>query len=150
MNRLAATNWIVLALWSLCLIMVVPWVFDRTPPFEVVGAKEPPATKAGNVVMIIKEVRRDTVGRNCSVEFARYLVDAKGAMHSYDAGYLSAENRRRMSAQVGPYVKTALEVPATAAAGRVTLYTDLTYVCNPIHSLWPIRVSDHISFEVLP
>ncbi len=149
MKKLVAANWVVLALWVLSCALLLPWILDRVAPFEVVETPEPPAVKPGGTVYIVKKVRRD-LGHSCSVQFQRYLVDADGAIYSYDAGYLSATNRAAMNGKAGPWVKTALEVPAKMAAGRATLFTDLSYVCNPIHALWPIRVSDHVSFEVLP
>lgn len=150
MTRLANSVWITLALWLIPFALLAPWLFDRAPPFKVLHAPEPDPVRAGGVVAIVKEVHRDVADRFCDVRFMRYLVDSKGAIFAYDTGYLSATNRALMNKVTGPFVKTMLEIPATASPGRAALYTDLFYSCNPLHHVWPIRVSDHVSFEVLP
>lgn len=147
-DRLNKPRWLFF-LWLLPALLLAPWLSDRTPPYKEISTPVPAPAKAGGVVYIIKFVERD-LGRNCSVSFNRHLLDSKGNLYNYDAGYLSAETRAKIERDVGPFVKTKLDVPITTPPGSTTIYTDLAYSCNPLHELWPIRVASSVSFEVLP
>lgn len=136
--------------WLAVLALPAYWLMDRAPPFKVIENGPIAATRAGDVLNITRKVKRD-VSRSCDVHFTRYLIDSSGIRHDYGGTlYMSAESRAALDKMMGPYVKTSLTVPQAAAPGMAMLTTDMEYECNPIHALWPIKVSARSTFEVLP
>lgn len=130
-------------------IIVISWLFDRTPPFELLNYTAIPA-RAGQVLHVDGPVRRD-VDRMCSVEFSRAIYSADGT-RIFD-GKKSTMNSKALSLmdkQMAGRFKVDYDIPPTAKPGPITVVTNLDYECNPSHQIWPIEVVVVIKSEVLP
>lgn len=129
--------------------LVSYWAADRAPPFVMEGYRINPV-KRGGVFPMELIVRRD-VTRGCSVEFSRYMFDSRGFRYSLgEQQVMGAEGIARMEALYPGRLKLLIPIPESMAPGMAKYMTDLSYICNPTHFVWPIRVLMEVDFEVTP
>jgi hypothetical protein len=145
LERLA---WIPSVVLLLAVIIIAVQMMDRRPPFEIQHV-EPAFARAGEALTLHAEVWRDS-SRRCSATMSRYVFDANGARWDYPVSMFSAGLINRMEEQTPGMLKVALIVPAGAAPGQADMVSVLSYQCNRAHALWPIEVTTHMPFMILP
>ena len=120
---------------------------DRSAPFEVLSV-EPARVRPGEIVTIRAKVRRDTA-RGCAASFSRYLFDSASVRFDLGDASLSAAGIHSLERRTpGELIVTAM-VPSIAARGPATIETQLEYVCNVAHRVWPITVITTLPFDIL-
>jgi hypothetical protein len=140
--------------WLICLPVVwtvYAWIVDRDPPFAVVGAVQATAARAGEATVITASVRRD-IARLCGAETRRVFFDSTGLRHDFGEGaYFTAAEVRHQAILMGvDNLRSSVMIPRLAAPGQGMLVMNLAYDCNPVHWMWPIRVTVVVPVEVLP
>lgn len=140
--------------WLLCLpiaFTLLRWAMDDSPPFALLATTKVVSGPPGGEVFFDSAVRRD-LHRDCSVRYTRHIVDARGFRHDFEMEprYLSADGLRRMDKDMGQRLKIVVNIPKAAAVGPAIYAADLYYICNPLHSLFPLRVHTAMRFDVLP
>lgn len=137
------------AIIGACALVALYWALDRSPPFVMHEYTVLNATR-GETAYVNATVERD-VGRGCTVNFVRYLIDANKARHDIGGTqYMTAAALAQMERDMPDSLRLAVRIPADAPVGPATLVTALEYRCNPMHSLWPIDVLMLIDLKVLP
>lgn len=63
---------------------------------------------------------------------------------------VNSEGLKDMREKMGGFVRITVDIPKDAAPGAAVLYTNISYVCNPLQNIWPIEVNFEFPFEVLP
>jgi hypothetical protein len=140
--------------WLACLLVVgwpLRWACDRESPFAITGPVTVINARAGQEVFFDAPVRRD-LDRECSAMFTRWIVDSDGFRRDFerDPRFASAEDIRRMDAQMNHRLQLAVPVPLAMPVGKAQYMTSLKYECNPLHKRFPIEVTMALEFEVLP
>ena len=104
----------------------------------------------GETAYVNATVKRD-VGRDCTVNFVRYLIDANKARHDIGGTqYMTAAALQQMERDMPDSLRLAVRIPADVPVGPATLVTALEYRCNPLHALWPMDVLLEMKLKVLP
>ena len=138
-----------LAIIGACALVALYWALDRTPPFVLLDYTVLNATR-GETAYINATVERDT-GRDCTVNFVHYLIDANKTKHNIGGTqYMTAAALRQMERDMPDSLRLAVRIPADVPVGPATLVTALEYRCNPMHALWPIDVLLEMQLKVLP
>ena len=146
LERYILFSWAVI---GACALVALYWALDRTPPFVMTDYTVLNATR-GETAYVNAKVERDT-GRDCTVTFVRYLMDANKARHDIGGTqYMTAAALQQMERDMPDSLRLAVRIPADVPVGPATLVTALEYRCNPIHALYPIDVLLEIRLEVLP
>lgn len=140
--------------WLLCLPILwkaAVWATDNTPPFQLLAQAVVVSGPPGGEVAFEAHVRRD-LERECSVSYSRHIIDARGFRHDFESepGYLSANGLRQMDNDMGGQLRLVVNIPKAAAVGPAVYSAELRYVCNPLHSMFPIRAQLALPFDVLP
>lgn len=136
--------------WLLILAWPLYWSIDRNPPLSINGRITAPRVIPGGTALLEIPVMRET-WRNCSTQFRKYLTDSKGEEFDYGIEQvISADSLMDMERRAGPWIKTSIHIPLTTSAGFANLAIDASFVCNPIHRIWPIRSILNIPIVVLP
>ena len=137
------------AIIGACALVALYWALDRSPPFVMHEYTVLNATR-GETAYVNATVERD-VGRGCTANFVRYLIDANKARHDIGGTqYMTAAALAQMERDMPDSLRLAVRIPADVPVGPATLVTALEYRCNPMHSLWPIDVLMLIDLKVLP
>lgn len=134
-----------------CALQVLWWVFDTSPPFELVSYTAT-AAQPGGVTRIEAVVKRD-LARDCSVPFSRHLFDATGVRFDISGHQMMSASALNTLNQISPdRLRLIVPVPPIAAPGRALITTVLEYRCNPLQESIgkPIRMEMKTYFEVLP
>jgi hypothetical protein len=134
------------------LAVIAWWALDRDPPFRELRYYQPAPVHAGEDVSIELDVDRD-VERSCSVSVSRFFMDSAGYRTDYSPPqFLNAEGIKKREAVDQGKLKLKFRIPDSMPEGRATLNTESLYSCagNPLHAIWPIRVSSSWAFDVLP
>ena len=146
LERYIVFSW---AIIGACALVALYWALDRSPPFVLLDYTVLNATR-GETAYVNATVERDT-GRDCTVNFVRYLVDANKARHDIGGTmYMTAAALQQMERDMPNSLRLAVHIPADVPVGPATLVTALEYRCNPMHALWPIDVLMLIELKVLP
>lgn len=146
LERYILFSWAII--WA-CALVALYWALDRTPPFVMTEYTVLNATR-GETAYVTATVERD-VGRDCTVNFVRYLIDANKARHDIGGTqYMTAAALRQMERDMPDSLRLAVRIPADVPIGPATLVTALEYRCNPMHSLWPMDVLLEMKLKVLP
>lgn len=146
LERYIIFSWVII---GACALVALYWALDRTPPFVMTDYTVLNATR-GETVYVTATVERD-VGRDCTVNFVRYLIDANKARHDIGGTqYMTAAALQQMERDMPDSLRLAVHIPADAPVGPATLVTALEYRCNPLHALWPMDVLLEMKLKVLP
>lgn len=126
------------------------WAVDRAPPLRVLSIA-PAAAQRGHLVEITAQVERQ-LHRRCSVRITRYLHDAHGFRYELERGIsLNARDLEVLERRLNPgYARVTALLPVSMSPGPAKLVSSLSYVCNPLHEVWPIRVVMVIPVAVSP
>ena len=147
MRRLVLLPWLVIVLLS---AQILVWMADRHPPFEMLSATVN-APRPGEILRLDARVRRD-LGRDCAVEFSRYLFDRYSTRYE-GAGpqLMTAQGIRDMDAGYPGGLRVNMLVPVGFPPGPARMVTLLQYRCNPLQDIMrPIEVVMTVPFEVMP
>lgn len=137
-------NWTIFA----ALLIVAVQALDRDPPFAVLQVY-PAAARPGETVTIHAEVWRDPM-RQCAAIMGRSVFDSSKVRFDYPVASFSASSIAKMDRDTPGRMAVSLVVPFGASAGPAELVSVLDYRCNQAHVLWPITVTTHIPFTILP
>jgi hypothetical protein len=141
-------SWI--ATWTLfaALIIVAAQALDRKPPFSVLHVF-PAHARPGDQITIHAEVWRDS-GRSCAVTMGRSVFDAARVRFDFPVASFSATAIGAMETRTPGLMAVSFVIPPGAAPGPAELVSALEYRCNQAHTLWPIEVTTHVPFTILP
>lgn len=140
--------------WLLCVPILwsaAEWVMDRDPPFALLGAASSTPAQPGEATIITGTVKRDLT-RSCGAQWTHAFFDASWRRHDYGEGaYFTALELRNQAITMGvDRLNSAVIIPRAAEPGRGLMVMSLAYDCNPVHWVWPIRVTVSVAVQVLP
>jgi len=141
-------QWLAKLLLVLACMSVVWFALDRDPLFEVLSV-EPAHARPGEVVIIKAEVRRDA-DRGCSAAMTQFLFDSDRKRFDLGSSVASAELIRDIETYSPGLMLMTLTLPRSISYGQADLVSVINYRCNKVHALWPIEVTTHIPFTVIP
>jgi hypothetical protein len=125
------------------------WAEDRDPPSQAISAQVLTETiRPGDQLRILYTVRR---WRSCQIKIDRLLFDAAGERYVLEDLDFSAS-----PGALGEATYTVgITIPRRFAAGAGRYRAVSTYICNPLHHIWPIigpapEVEFHVSGDPLP
>lgn len=123
---------------------LVMWVADRTPPIELqVWQAMPPKVKPGETVYRVIKVNRLRI---CETDPDTLIIDGAKVRWNFDEPSISAPGRIGIDEYRRPVV-----IPLQANPGPAEMRTTSSFVCNPIHRIWPIKVVfEPLRFTILP
>jgi len=125
----------VLAL-AVVLVVFAPliwWITDRTPPVRFIEyGIFPPTVRAGETVYRIIKLERL---RLCETDPDTVIIDGAKVRWNYEEPPLIAPG----SIGVDEY-KRPVVIPLQASPGPAEMRTSASYICNPIHRIWPIKI----------
>lgn len=146
LERYIIVSWMILAGAA---TIATYWAMDRTPPF-VMSSYTVFNAQAGQTAFVNAVVER-SVGRDCTVNFTRYLMDSQRIRHDIGGTqYMTAAALQQMERDMPDALRLAVKLPADIPLGPAKLITALEYRCNPVHAVWPMDVLLEMTLEVLP
>jgi hypothetical protein len=116
-------------------------LLDRaTPRSEITGEAIHPAVRQGGT---FEALFRLTVERDCTgVVNSTLTSDVSDWQSSVDEWIIRAGSRSGGQAGVRRTIAIPpVTIPPSAPVGPATLHTETMFYCNPMHNLWPLRVS---------
>jgi hypothetical protein len=140
-------RWFATAMLVVCLGQIIVWAFDRAPPFQLVGYAVERPVVPGGPLRITLSVARDAT-RQCDLTITRYIVDGRGFRFYLPQVALDAHAISALDASNKESNRILVQMPDDAATGPALYGNSLSYACNPIHRLWPIRLGYEIPFLV--
>lgn len=147
-HAVVATEWVARLILMLALVLVLYYAADREPPFGVTSTL-PAEGRAGDYITMRAKVRRD-ISRGCSSEISRFVFDSSGARFDLGHATFSAETIARMSKTTPGELVVSFRIPPNAAIGGASLVTEVDYICNRVHRVFPIHTTVDMPFTVLP
>jgi hypothetical protein len=119
------------------------WIADRTPPVDILEYTIfPPKVQAGQTVYRVLKVDRH---RLCEVDPDTVIIDGAKVRWQFEELPILAPG----SIGIDEY-KRPVVIPLQAASGQAEMRTSATYICNPIHRIWPIKViGKPLKFEII-
>jgi hypothetical protein len=120
------------------------WAVDRDPPTTVVNREVvTPILRPGEDLQIKFTMLRH---RRCEIRSDRQIIDSKGVQFLLDP--IIVINPPVDLGMTTPFT-LAVPTPSNMAAGRAQFQYAATWVCNPIHRVFPIRGEPvEINFDV--
>jgi hypothetical protein len=146
MHRL---RWFFTAMIAICLGQIVVWAFDREPPFKLIGYSVERPVHPGGPLRITLSVQRD-VSRACDVNITRYITDGRGFRYYLPQIELDQRAIDELEKSMRDENRILLQMPEDAAPGQAVYGNGLSYECNPVHKVWPIRMAYEIPFDLTP
>lgn len=120
------------------------WTADRTPPIEIkLWQAFPSEVKPGETVYRVIRVNRLRI---CETDPDTLIIDGAKVRWNFEEPKITAPG------QVGiDEYRRPVAIPLQASPGPAEMRTSTTFICNPIHRIWPIRlVHDPLKFTILP
>lgn len=130
-----------------CLAVVVGvWSGDRTSPTESISSRiEPPLIAAGGAGEVHYRFQRF---RACDRRVMASIIDSTGKRFEYSPT-ISPPSATRVPGKADTYVKP-FRVQRAASAGPAVYHVEIEDRCNPLHTIWPIRRTIEVPFEIGP
>jgi hypothetical protein len=129
-----------------CAVLVGAWSGDRSSPTESISSRiEPdiiPAGRAGEVQYRFQRFRA------CDRRVMASIIDSSGKTFEF-VPTVSPPAAGRIPGQMNSYAKP-FRVPRSASPGPVIYHVDIADACNPLHTIWPIRRTIEVPFEIAP
>lgn len=119
------------------------WASDRDPPVDFTISILNPTVAPGDLLHVEYVIDRKRV---CEARAVRTIYDGAGVETRF------IPDERSAFGNVGPdYRVIELKVPETAAVGIGRYRLASTFVCNPLHKIWPITVVyPDVTFSIAP
>ena len=122
------------------------WALDRTPAYKMVHANPMPnPARAGDKIDLQWEIV--TLRKGCEGTFIRTITDANGWTWTtvrMQSTFNNFELGTEKTHSVVPFI-----LP-NVAEGIATIRSIPTFICNPLHRLWPVtEVSPPVSLMVV-
>jgi len=109
------------------------WITDRTPPVRFIEyGIFPPTVRPGETIYRVIKVERFRI---CETDPDTVIVDGARVRWNYEEPPLISPGPLGFDEYRRPVV-----IPLQASPGVAEMRTSATYVCNPVHRIWPIRV----------
>lgn len=134
-----------LMIGAVLMLPALSMIYDREPPVVVLSVEaDLDEVPQGGQLIVRYTVERL---RDCSQTTERTLWDGEGEQYRLDSssrqstGPLGVQSYRRV-----------VPIPASAAAGLSRYRVVISYECNPMHRIWPIKlvVADIVFWIVVP
>ena len=140
--------WVPMTLLAAIFVLAVGWSFDRDPPARYEGDDRARVflITPGKLEMShrLKRNRHD-----CDVTVNRWITFEGGLRQYYAPFEIKAAALRLLSQESPDIVRVILDVPEFIGVGSRGMYgVQLSYVCNPLHNLYPIEVQYTVRFTV--
>lgn len=137
-----------IAMLGAFLIQLGVWAADTRVPFQLLAYKVS-SVAPGQLAVLDAVVKRD-LNRKCSADFSRYFFDSNNTRFDITQGvqHMNSATIEDLDSRNPGELRFLFRVPAEAAPGKGTLVTDLTYMCNPLHLVWPIQYLMKVDMEV--
>lgn len=140
-------RWLCTAMLLLCFCQIVVWAADRKPPLELVGWNIERPVYPGGPLRITLAVQRDLT-RECDVRVSRHIEDGRGFRFDLPQLFMDAHAIAALQATLRDENRILVQMPDDAAPGGGKYISALSYACNPVHRLWPMRVRHELPFEI--
>lgn len=123
---------------------VIWWVADRTPPIELLEWRAfPSEVKPGDTIYRVIKVRRLRI---CETDPDTLIIDGAKVRWNFEEPKIIAPGNVGMDEYRRP-----VAIPLQASPGPAEMRTSSTFVCNPIHRIWPIKmVHAPLKFTIVP
>lgn len=128
--------------------VLVYWAAERTAPIKLLHMPSV-VVERGDVVRFMPIVERD-MDRHCDVIAQRTLIDGSGFAIALPPVQLDSWMVRQREFHRPGVVPVEVPVPARASPGLGTYEAVITYTCNPVHKVWPIKVYWSAQVRILP
>lgn len=109
------------------------WIADRTPPVEFISyGVMPDKVRPGDTVYRVIRVNRI---RLCETDPDTIIIDGAKVRWQFEEPSLLSPGPLGIDEYRRPVV-----IPMQASPGVAEMRTSATYICNPVHRIWPIKV----------
>ena len=109
------------------------WIADRTPPVRFIEYGIFPSTvKPGETIYRIIKVERL---RLCETDPDTVIIDGAKVRWNFEEPSLISPGNLGIDEYKRP-----VAIPLQASPGPAEMRTSATYICNPIHQIWPIKI----------
>lgn len=146
-NFLHRLRWVFTAVLVLCAGQVLVWGFDRSPPLSLVGWAIEKPVHPGGPLRITLAVQRDLT-RECSATVSRHIEDGRGFRFDLPQLVMDAHAIAALQESLKDESRILVQMPDDAAPGNGRYVSALSYACNPVHRVWPIRMRFVLPFEI--
>lgn len=146
-NVLYRLRWLFTGMLLLCFGQIVAWGFDRKPPLELVGWNIERPVYPGGPLRITLAVQRD-MSRECDATVSRHIQDGRGFRFDLPQLVMDSHAIAALQASLRDENRILVQMPDDAAPGPAKYVSALSYACNPVHRLWPMRVRHELPFEI--
>ena len=145
MRRLMIIPYVIIAV---TVAVLVHWSIDRVRPVRVIDQEFIPKGKPGDQILLTARVERD-LDPQCAVDVSRVILTNNGFRFTPEEFTYTREALAE-STRIDPdKMRIAIQIPIGAPKGPATIYTTLTYHCNLLDRIWPIRTTTVLKFEVI-
>jgi hypothetical protein len=142
-------RWLCTAMILLCLGQIAAWALDRAPPAKLHGYAVERPVHPGGPLRITLSIERDLT-RRCNVTVTRYIVDGRGFRIYLPTIGLDAHALDELQESAKDENRILLQLPEEAAPGKAVFGNSLSYVCNPVHQIFPVRMAYEVGFDITP
>jgi hypothetical protein len=120
------------------------WVADRTPPIDLETWQAfPSEVKPGDTVYRVIRVNRKRI---CETDPDTLIIDGAKVRWHFEEPRIAAPGRLGIDEYRRPVI-----IPLQANPGPAEMRVSSTFVCNPIHRIWPIKmVHEPLKFTIVP
>jgi hypothetical protein len=147
---------LLIALVATTVLGLTVGALDRRAPFAVLP-HEPVLVQAGHWSSISVPVYRD-LSRRCDASYSRFLFDSANSRVDLSSGFVPWEQIQAMDDRTPGRLLITIPVPPIEAPGVKggikpgpgRLASDLEYVCNKGHVLFPVKVHTDILLDIQP
>lgn len=131
-----------------CIVVLAHWAINRVNPVRVVSQDHIPTGRPGEQILLTARVERD-LDPQCAVDVSRVIITNNGFRFTPEEFTYTREALAE-STRIDPdKMRIAIQIPVGAPKGPATIYTTLTYHCNLLDRIWPIRTTTVLKFEVI-
>ena len=142
--RFHAMDALAFAITAVIFAPLIWWIADRSPPVIFEGYDLfPPKVRPGETIYRVVKVNRL---RHCITDPDTVMIDGAKVRWQFDEPPLLSPGPLGHDSYKRPMV-----IPMQANPGTAEIRVSATYVCNPIHKIWPIKViAEPLTFEIVP
>lgn len=123
---------------------VIWWISDRTPPIELLEWKSfPSEVKPGQTIYRVIKVNRLRI---CETDPDTLIIDGAKVRWNFEEPKIAAPGKIGIDEYRRPVV-----IPLQASPGPAEMRVSSTWICNPIHRIWPIKqLHEPLRFTIMP
>ena len=118
------------------------WAADRTPPIDVIryGLIPKKVAPGATIYRDIEIIRL----RHCETDPDTIMIDGARVRWNFEEPAITSPG------QLGhDHYRRPVVIPLQASPGQAQMRTTVTYICNPLHRIWPIKlIQKPLEFEI--